>query len=154
MFCSSDFVARGSISSVHNDDTLQRTLVTVRASRVIRQVSPVFARQASSSPTTSSTRTETLRRPRRSSSSSSRLEQRSIRHQSPAANRNDDDAQHYATLHVPIKCQAKHGTGEFLFMGRQRLGDAILWCAPRAEDWSRWVRQAQTDGTAQCRLEL
>lgn len=63
------------------------------------------------------------------------------------------DEEHTGTLHVPLTCQVKHGSGEFIFMGRKRLGDAVLWCAPRLEEWQQWVHQAQTDGSAQCRLE-
>ncbi|EFX88494.1 hypothetical protein DAPPUDRAFT_41548, partial [Daphnia pulex] len=113
MFCSSDFVARGFISSVYNDDQLERTLLKVRATRVIRQASTVFE------PTNSLLDTE----------------------------------EHTGTLHVPLTCQVKHGSGEFLFMGRKRLGDAVLWCAPRLEEWQQWIHQAQMDGSAQCRLE-
>lgn len=64
-----------------------------------------------------------------------------------------DDEEHTGTLHVPLTCQVKHGSGEFIFMGRKRLGDAVLWCAPRLEEWQQWIHQAQTDGSAQCRLE-
>lgn len=64
-----------------------------------------------------------------------------------------DDEHHVGTLHVPLTCQVKHGQGEFVFMGRQRLGDAVLWCAPRAEEWAVMIQEAMKEGSAQCRLE-
>ena len=65
-----------------------------------------------------------------------------------------EDDEHVGTLHLPLTCQVKHGSGEFVFMGRKRLGDAVLFCAPRLEEWQQWIQQAQNDGSAQCRLQF
>ena len=136
MFCSSDFVARGSISSIFNDAQLDQTLMTVRASRVIRQASSVFR------PTSRKRKRKWIAAPSKWKGMDGVEEDLS-----------DADQDHVATLHLPLSCHVKHGSGEFLFMGRKRLGDAVLWCAPRLEEWEQWIAEANTQGTAQCRLE-
>lgn len=152
MFCSSDFVARGSISAVYNDAELERTLLTVRATRVIRQASSVF-QPVKGRPT----------EPKRKKRSTKRLipipsKWKGMDGVEEDLTDNELDSsesadEHTGTLHVPLTCQVKHGSGEFIFMGRKRLGDAVLWCAPRLEEWQEWIQQAQMDGSAQCRLE-
>ncbi len=141
LFCSSDFVARGTISSVYNDDLLQRTLLTVRATRVLRQVAPVFRPPPP------------RRRRRRSPASSNHLTEEEQEQVEEEEEEEQEEGAAVATLHVPRRCQAKHGHGEFVFMGRRRLGDAILWCAPRLEEWQRWIQQDQLRQAAQCRLQ-
>lgn len=133
MFCSSDFVARGLITALYNDAELERTLMTVKATRVIRQASQVFAPS------------------KRLVSAPSKW--RGMDGVEEDMTNEIDGAERTGTLHVPLSCQVSHGSGEFVFMGRRRLGDAILWCAPRLEEWQRWVEKAKSDGTAQCRLE-
>jgi hypothetical protein len=59
----------------------------------------------------------------------------------------------YGTLYVPIHCGAKHGPGEFIFMGRFILDDPVLTCAPRIEDWLQARRMAAQDGSVQCLLQ-
>jgi hypothetical protein len=59
----------------------------------------------------------------------------------------------YGTVYVPIHCGAKHGPGEFIFMGRFVLDDPMLTCAPRLEDWLRARRMAIQEGSAQCSLQ-
>ncbi len=45
---------------------------------------------------------------------------------------------------VPKKCGVKVGSGQFLFLGRFRLGQAVLQCAPRLEDFSAmWQRAVE-----------
>lgn len=137
MFCSSDFVARGFITALYNDAALERTLMTVKATRVIRQASDVFA------PSKRLKRLVPIPSKWRGMDGV----------EEDLTNEIDDGAEHTGTLHVPLSCQVSHGSGEFVFMGRKRLGDAILWCAPRLEEWQQWVDRANRDGTAQCRLE-
>jgi hypothetical protein len=162
MFCSSDFVARGFISSVYNDDQLERTLLKVRATRVIRQASTVFepvngARPRSPAPAKMRSR-RSLSTPKRLIAIPSKWKgmdgvEEDLTDNQVETNSLLDTEEHTGTLHVPLTCQVKHGSGEFLFMGRKRLGDAVLWCAPRLEEWQQWIHQAQMDGSAQCRLE-
>jgi len=59
----------------------------------------------------------------------------------------------YGTVYVPLHCGAKHGPGEFIFMGRFVLGDPLLTCAPRLEDWLQVQRMAIREGSAQCSLQ-
>nr|CAH0111396.1 unnamed protein product [Daphnia galeata] len=161
MFCSSDFVARGFISSVSNDAQLERTLLKVRATRVIRQASTVFepvGRPPSLTTPNKRKRRSSLKRliaipskwkgmdgVEEDLTDNNEMESNSLIETT--------EEEHTGTLHVPLTCQVKHGSGEFIFMGRKRLGDAVLWCAPRLEEWQQWIHQAQTDGSAQCRLE-
>ncbi|XP_075231103.1 meteorin-like protein [Lycorma delicatula] len=55
-------------------------------------------------------------------------------------------------LHVPEHCGARRGAGEFVFMGRRKLGDLVLRCAPRLEDWAEIVRSENAKGSAHCVL--
>lgn len=59
----------------------------------------------------------------------------------------------YGTMYLPIHCGARHGAGEFIFMGRFVLDDPVLSCAPRLEDWLRARRMAIQKGSAQCSLQ-
>jgi len=59
----------------------------------------------------------------------------------------------YGTVYVPIHCGAKHGAGEFVFMGRFVLDEPVLSCAPRLEDWLTARRLATQEGSAQCSLQ-
>jgi len=56
-------------------------------------------------------------------------------------------------LVVPGHCGAKHGTGEFVFMARRKLGDLAITCAPRLEDWLEVVRSESNSGSANCVLD-
>ncbi|KAJ8892486.1 hypothetical protein PR048_005066 [Dryococelus australis] len=56
-------------------------------------------------------------------------------------------------IDVPLHCGAKHGTGEFVFMARRKLGDLTLTCAPRLEDWAEVVSRTNRDGSAHCVLK-
>ncbi|XP_054282777.1 meteorin-like protein [Macrosteles quadrilineatus] len=55
-------------------------------------------------------------------------------------------------LSLPGHCGAKHGTGEFVFMARRKLGDLAITCAPRLEDWVEVVRTESLSGSANCVL--
>lgn len=59
----------------------------------------------------------------------------------------------YGTVYVPINCGARHGPGEFIFMGRFVLDDPVLSCVPRLEDWLTARRIAMQEGSAQCSLQ-
>lgn len=169
LFCSSDFVARGTISSIYNDAQMERTLLTVRATRVIRQASTVFepVRPAAYNNIEKKKKkkkrqaTEETQHPRFVPAPSKwkgmdGVEQvlNTVDDDVAAAAFEVDEEEHVGTLHLPLTCQVKHGSGEFVFMGRKRLGDAVLFCAPRLEEWQQWIQQAQNDGSAQCRLQF
>jgi hypothetical protein len=57
-------------------------------------------------------------------------------------------------LVLPGHCGAKHGTGEFVFMARRKLGDLAITCAPRLEDWAEVVRTENLSGSANCVLSI
>lgn len=168
MFCSSDFVARGTISSIYNDAQMERTLLTVRATRVIRQASTVFEPVRPAAYNSIEKKKKKKKKKRQTSvqprfvSAPSKwkgmdgVEQvlNTVDDDVAVEDNNDDEEEHVGTLHLPLTCQVKHGSGEFVFMGRKRLGDAVLFCAPRLEEWQQWIQQAQNDGSAQCRLQF
>lgn len=55
-------------------------------------------------------------------------------------------------IQVARHCGARHGTGEFVFMARRKLGQLALQCAPRLQDWAAVVLAITQDGTAHCVL--
>ena len=54
---------------------------------------------------------------------------------------------------VPHKCAVHHGKGEFLFLGRIRLGRAFLKCAPRLDDFKRLWHSATKTGHNPCVID-
>lgn len=62
------------------------------------------------------------------------------------------DRESLVELTVPFHCGAKHGTGEFVFMARRKLGALAITCAPRLEDWAEVVRSESLGGSANCVL--
>ncbi|UYV63122.1 METRNL [Cordylochernes scorpioides] len=58
-----------------------------------------------------------------------------------------------STLTRHLQCRTKRGTGEFIFMTREILGDLQVVCAPRLSEWKRIRRKAIQNGTHECRLE-
>lgn len=64
----------------------------------------------------------------------------------------DRDRESLVELTVPFHCGAKHGTGEFVFMARRKLGALAITCAPRLEDWAEVVRSESLGGSANCVL--
>ncbi|PSN49762.1 Meteorin-like protein, partial [Blattella germanica] len=64
-----------------------------------------------------------------------------------------DDSEGQVLVNVARHCGARHGTGEFVFMARKKLGDLSLSCAPRLEDWATVVRKINKEGTAHCVLK-
>ncbi|CAL1266928.1 unnamed protein product [Larinioides sclopetarius] len=59
----------------------------------------------------------------------------------------------YVTLHRPLKCGTKAGMGEFLFLGRWRLGHPIVHCAPRLSHWKEIRRKSIEARTNLCQLD-
>lgn len=55
-------------------------------------------------------------------------------------------------IEVPQHCGAGHGTGEFVFMARRKLGALRLRCAPRLEEWAAVVASLSEEDGAHCVL--
>ncbi len=53
-------------------------------------------------------------------------------------------------IHAPLKCGIRHGEGEFLFTGRLRLGQPVLQCAPRYEQWKKVLEEALLQDELEC----
>lgn len=110
-YCTADFLAKGTISGIYQNEELQRTELMIRAKQVVRQNVAVFHPE------------EEL-----------------------------DFHGMYGTVHVPISCGAKHGGGQFLFMGRMMLDNPVLMCAPRLEEWDAVRKVVLRNGSNQCDL--
>lgn len=55
-------------------------------------------------------------------------------------------------LEVPRHCGVSHGSGEFVFMARRKLGKLALRCAPRLEDWRSMMKTLTEEGKTHCVL--
>ncbi|ESO87100.1 hypothetical protein LOTGIDRAFT_154590 [Lottia gigantea] len=53
-------------------------------------------------------------------------------------------------LFTSVHCGVQKGPGQFLFTGRNRLGQPILTCAPFYDQWIQIQRLAQEKGTIEC----
>ncbi|KAL3285042.1 hypothetical protein HHI36_019169 [Cryptolaemus montrouzieri] len=67
-------------------------------------------------------------------------------------NENGDQPLKRITISVAQHCQVAHGVGEFVFMVRRKLGELILQCAPRLEDWTKLVSVLTEEGKTHCVL--
>ena len=57
------------------------------------------------------------------------------------------------TIVVPKKCGVRRGNGTFLFLGRLRLGKAILQCAPRLEEFTKMWHRALERKSNPCTMK-
>ncbi|XP_071106107.1 meteorin-like protein [Haliotis cracherodii] len=53
-------------------------------------------------------------------------------------------------IHAPHRCGIRHGEGQFLFTGRVRLGQPMLQCAPRYEQWKSVLEMALLNDELEC----
>jgi hypothetical protein len=145
-------VARGIITGVFNNEVLARSEVSTRVTTVYRQLQPVFKPHNATALEYSMLQKEHSDIEMFSFVTNALLDSSS----STGGNTSQNSYMHrylYGTLYVPIHCGAKHGPGEFIFMGRFILDDPVLTCAPRIEDWLQARRMAAQDGSVQCLLE-
>lgn len=63
---------------------------------------------------------------------------------------NENDIVKFA---MPRHCNPHHGPGEFVFMGKKRLGDLTMVCVSSLSDWAEMVRTMNSDGTSHCVLK-
>ncbi|XP_054155144.1 meteorin-like protein [Oppia nitens] len=123
-YCTSDFIIEGSINSLFHNKPLERSEVTVRAHRVIKD--PVDNTY------------QTLGH-NNSVSVDAIISQYGI-------------VKHY-TIYRPLRCRTKAGSGtEFLFIGRWLLGSPVISCAPKLEHWKHVKSKALESGTNECQL--
>ncbi|XP_064098045.1 meteorin-like protein [Macrobrachium nipponense] len=145
LYCSADFVAKGTIVASEDDSRLKHTKITVRATKLFQQTSPVFRHSASS------------RKGKKHQSSyySHRASREALFLQEEEVESNalvPDVAEGYVGhVSVPIECGARAGEGEFLVMGVVRLGQPMLKCAPRHAEWVTLSKTAHA--RAQCVIE-
>lgn len=116
-------VTRGIIRSIENKEELEVAQLTVKVTKLLRQ----------------------------STEDSVSLTSTSVNDSLNSVVMVNSDEQVF--LNVPLHCGARHGTGEFVFMARRKLGDLALSCAPRLEDWVNIVRKINKEGTAHCVLK-
>ncbi|XP_022188480.2 meteorin-like protein [Nilaparvata lugens] len=139
-FCSSDLVTRGIIRGVENLDDLKVSEITVKVTKHLRE----------STPDELSSLAEDL-----ASNEIDRTQSTTDgdKHKDRTQSTSDTDKHNVTVrLQVPQHCGARHGAGEFVFMARRKLGDLVLRCAPRLEDWIDVVRSENAKGSAHCLL--
>lgn len=151
LYCTSDFVARGTITGVFNNEVLARSEVSTRVTTVYRQLQPVFKPH-----NMTAFEYSMLQKEHSDIEMFSFVTNALVDSSSAGGNTSQNSYMHrylYGTLYVPIHCGAKHGPGEFIFMGRFILDDPVLTCAPRIEDWLHARRMAAQEGSVQCSLQ-
>ena len=57
------------------------------------------------------------------------------------------------TIIVPKKCGVRRGEGLFLFLGKLRLGKAILQCSPRLEEFTKMWHRALDRKSNPCTMK-
>lgn len=65
----------------------------------------------------------------------------------------ENDIHYIGIVYRPLHCGTKVGSGEFLFIGRWRLGMPILTCAPRWTEWKRIRQKAIESENLDCLLD-
>ncbi|KAF6201756.1 hypothetical protein GE061_004151 [Apolygus lucorum] len=55
-------------------------------------------------------------------------------------------------IQVGRHCGAQHGAGEMILMARRKLGQLVLRCAPRLQEWRDVIKEAQAKDSAHCVL--
>lgn len=121
MFCFVFSVAHGRIDTVLHDLEAQESEVRIEATRVIRQTQTIF--------------------------------QMDKKHTSDEQNTNGVTKQgqtYKGAVYFPLKCGIRKGEGQFLFIGRVRLGRGLLQCAPRLEDFHEMYKIAEREGRNFC----
>jgi hypothetical protein len=145
-------VARGIITAVYNNEVLARAEVSVLVTTVYRELQPLFK------PHNTTTFEYSLLQKEQNEADAFPVVVTNalLDSSSSGGNMSENSYMHrylYGTVYVPIHCGARHGAGEFIFMGRFVLDDPVLSCAPRLEDWLRARRMAVKEGSAQCSLQ-
>jgi len=122
-FCTSDFIIQGTIMSLNHNKDLERTELHVKMTRVFKD--PMDKAFVLKSGNFSSHDLFT----------------------------SEYGIEKYFTLHRPLKCGTKAGTGtEFLFLGRWILGNPVIVCAPKVTYWKHVKSKAIDTGANQCEL--
>lgn len=140
LYCSGDFVARGSILAVTDKPRLELTSLTIRASKIFQQTYPVFG-HGHAHPHRTGTERGTQNHQQEEEEDDNDISFSSL----------VEEGSYVGRVMMPLQCGARWGDGEFLVMGVMRLGQPILQCAPRYEEWLALTRRAQNQ--AQCILE-
>lgn len=68
------------------------------------------------------------------------------------SNEISSDGDGEVVVQVPRHCGVTYGTGEFVFMARRKLGDLVMRCAPRLEEWAAVANLLTQEGRAHCVL--
>ena len=145
-------VARGIIIAVLNNDDLARAEISLLVTAVYRELQPVFK------PRNMTTFEFSFLQKEQDEADALPVVVTNALLDSSSSGRNISENSYmhrylYGTVYVPIHCGAKHGPGEFIFMGRFVMDDPVLSCGPTLEDWSRARRMALQKGSAQCSLQ-
>ena len=136
-------MVRGRINSVEHHDRLDRSALHVRADRVIRQTNDIF--RSESKLTVGDVSARDL-----SNHISERYRPALV--DSLAGGAAEAIAGAEGSVYVPRHCAAHEGRGQYLLMGRHRLGVPMVTCSLAAAEWSRIRAAAERAATNQCVL--
>jgi len=145
-YCTSDFVVRGKITSVEHLDRLDRSSLLIHAARVIRQTNDIFRPADQLTFGTAAAATEL-------SNHVSERYRPAILNDLSDNTLSEDDGQEEGRVFVPRHCSAHAGHGQYLLMGRHRLGVPMVTCSLAANEWARIRAKAEGAGVNECILE-
>ena len=152
LFCSSDFAAKGFITGVRDEPELQRTVVTLLATKVFQQTNPVFAVENTYLNNENNIIEKWKDKYHMTKKDWSLLSLSNNNNIDLLNNSNNNQVQQFrGKLYLPLQCKAKTGHGEYLFLGTLRLGEPVLRCAPKLQHWIKLVQSARD--LAHCTLE-
>lgn len=156
-YCTSDFVVKGTVTTLYHNTDFDRSELTIKASKVLRDhvTRPIFIGSHVDQSETSGVPVHTAS-PRLTSPAGQLLDAAYAQFEAHFQDKNGSQSLtsvHYGVLQRPLKCGTKVGQGEFLFMGRLTLGNPRITCAPRIGDWKKIRRKAVLAGTNQCNLD-
>ena len=142
-------VVRGRITSVEHSEPLDRSALFIRADRVIRQTNDIFR------PATQLTVGDAP-----AGDLSNHISERyrpalldSLSDSAAAAGAGAGAHEWHGHVHVARHCGAHEGRGQYVLMGRHRLGVPMVTCTLAADDWRRIRTDAERAGTNECVLE-
>nr|ATU83001.1 secreted hypothetical protein [Pristhesancus plagipennis] len=122
-FCTSELVTRGIIQRVEQIEDTDISEISVRVTNVLRRWNPPGDDNWNENDISS----------------------------------NNVDNEDYKTgkteiVQVGKHCGAQHGAGELVIMARRKLGQLVLRCAPRLQEWRDILKEASIKDSAHCLL--
>ena len=126
-------VVNGRMESVEENEKSQNSIIHVSVENVYRQIENHFTQK--------------------SDDSAGRHNHSSVYHRQDSSSNVVPQRRYADTIIVPKKCGVRRGEGLFLFLGKLRLGKAILQCAPRLEEFTKMWHRALDRKSNPCTMK-